>query len=205
MRFRIAKPSDARRLARAYCTCYRTAADAFLPTLGEPFLRQYHRILLSEPSTVALVAEDDTGNVVGFACGTLDASSHLSNLKRSKWKLAISALPAVVKRPTLIRAMRARMNAPSAASEESGFVVLSGCRLESWGWVESERTGGQSIQLLKAWLDTSRSLGARDIWLEVDHDSIGKLHRMMGARVDREVVTPDGRRRRIMRYPAVDV
>ncbi|MGH8068513.1 MAG: hypothetical protein ACRERE_25415 [Candidatus Entotheonellia bacterium] len=202
MKFRIAKPSDAPQIARAYKTCYNSAPNAFLPTLGERFLRQYHRILLSEPASIGLVAEDDAGKVVGFACGTLDASSHLARLKKAKWKLALSALPAIVKNPKLIRAMRERMSAPSASSGENGFVVANGCRLESWGWIESNRAGGQSIQLLRAWLDTSRALGARDIWLEVDQDHVGRIHKMMGAQPYREVVTRDGRRRRIMRYPA---
>jgi hypothetical protein len=203
MKFRIAKASDAVRIARAYRMCYESTPTAFLPTLGQRFLQEYHRILLSEPASVALVAEDDSRNVVGFVCGTLDASHHLSSLKKAKWRLAMSALPAIMRKPKLIRAMRERMRAPSA-SDGGGFVVSKGCRLESWGWIESSRAGGQSVQLLKAWLDTSRALGAGEIWLEVDQENIGKIHRMMGARLYRDVVTPDGRHRRIMRYAALE-
>ena len=204
MKIRIAKHTDASDLAHAYYQCFSELPTAFLPKLGVGFLTEYHRILLSEANSFALCAENDEGKVVGFVCGTLDAAEHMEALKKNKLRLLLVSLPALMRKPSLVKQVILRMKAPSAASagtdQATAFVVLSGCWLASWGWLPTDRSGGQALQLLRKWLELSKSLGAVEVWHEVDREVVSKVHRMMGSKIVTEIVTPDGRKRQVMRY-----
>ncbi len=69
---RPASTADARRLAALHAE---RITEGFLPTLGSAFLeRLYRRILLSEGGA-AVVAEDASDHVVGFAAGTDDVAA----------------------------------------------------------------------------------------------------------------------------------
>ena len=65
IRVRRARPADAATLARLH---RESLPDAFLPSLGDGFLRRLYRALASDREAVALVAEGGDG-VVGFATG----------------------------------------------------------------------------------------------------------------------------------------
>jgi hypothetical protein len=95
-----------------------------------------------------------------------------------------------------------RQRLASADEKDPAYIVTSGARLEFWGWLPGARAGAGAIVLLKAWLSLARLLGAQEIWFEVDgdHEPVEKIHRAMGARTVKEIVTPDGRARRIMQY-----
>ena len=206
MQIRVAKPTDASDLAHVYHQCFSELPESFLPKLGVGFLTEYHRILLSQADSLALCAENDEGKVVGFTCGTLDAAKQIKALKKNKLRLLLVSLPNLLQQPSLVKPIILRMKALSTASasvgtdQEIAFVVSSGCRLESWGWLPTERSGGQALYLLSKWLELSKARGANEVWLEVDREIVGKIHCIMGAKTVTEIAMPDGRKRQVMRY-----
>jgi glycosyltransferase involved in cell wall biosynthesis/ribosomal protein S18 acetylase RimI-like enzyme len=63
---RPARAADAAAIARLH---RRSLPDAFLPRLGDAFLRRLYRAMITDPEAVVLVADSSSG-VQGFAAGT---------------------------------------------------------------------------------------------------------------------------------------
>jgi ribosomal protein S18 acetylase RimI-like enzyme len=96
---RLASASDARVLARMHAS---SMPDAFLPSLGEPFLTQLYRSLTSQPGAVTIVAENRAG-IVGFAAGTRSVSDAYRRFARGHAaRAAVAAGPRLV-RPSVFR------------------------------------------------------------------------------------------------------
>ena len=204
MRIRFAKLSDSQKLAEVHWQCSPEQPDSFMARLGPFFLRQYYRALLHEKYSVVLCAEDDQRELVGFISGSLDATEHIPELRRHRFKLLWGALPALLKNPRLFRGMLNREESKSADLEDNGFIVLHGARWEYWAFLPEARAQGKALALFRAWLATMRAAGAREIRFEVDEDTpkIVRLHRSLGAKIVRKCVTPEGKQRLIMEYPA---
>ncbi len=200
MRIRLAKPSDMDQLADVHWVCSREQANGFMFKLGKRFLRQYYRVLLTEENTVVICAIADDGRIVGFASGSLDAAEHLVVLKRNRFRLLWAALPALVRNPALINGLFSRQRSRSA--EEGGYIVLSGARGEYWAWIPTARSAGAAIGLFQKWLSLMRLLGAQEVRFEVDRGdgNVEQIHTMLGARIVKELVTPDGKPRLVMEY-----
>lgn len=203
---RLAKTGDAERLAQVHRVCSADQPGGFMHRLGQSFLVQYYRILLQESRSVVLCAEDTDGHILGLCSGSLSAEEHMAALQRGKLQLLRASIPSLVRTPRLIQGMYSRQKSESADREEgSGYVVLSGPREEFWAWLPTERNSGGAIELHKKWLSLMRLLGAPNVRLEVDRVNIKveRMHSLMGAKVIREFVTPDGRRRVVMEYSLV--
>ncbi|NEK93365.1 GNAT family N-acetyltransferase [Modestobacter muralis] len=77
------------------------------PSMGERFLRCWHRTFLRLPHGIALVAVDagaGAGQVVGFLLGTTDQATHTDALlrdRRALMDLGASGLLALLRRPRL--------------------------------------------------------------------------------------------------------
>ena len=75
VRIRAAQPTDAAAIAHVHVDSWRTTykgivPDAYLATLSYEERTQQWRTVLSQPTTsVVYVAEDDSGQVIGFASG----------------------------------------------------------------------------------------------------------------------------------------
>ena len=168
--------------------------------LGPAFLSQYYRVLIDAGSSIILCASDDTGQLIGFVAGSLDAKTRLTALKRNRLRLLIASLPALIHQPALIREVYARQNSRSVDESEAGYVVQSGAHEEFWAWLPDRGNG--AIELHLKWLSLMRLLGAQTISGEVDkvNDVIVSAHRMLGACVVKEFTTPDGRERLLIQY-----
>ncbi len=83
------------------------------PELGARFLRRWHRSFVSRRHTIALVATDSEGAVVGFLLGPLDHRAHIADLLRERMtvlSLAARAGAAMAVRPrTAVRFVRTRL------------------------------------------------------------------------------------------------
>ncbi len=200
MQVRLANRNDARSLARLHEQGSAKQPGGFMFRLGRGFLAEYYRVLIDGGSSVILCAVDDFGRLLGFVAGSLDAETRLSTLKRERVRLLIAALPALVRRPMLVREVYGRQNSSSADGSEAGYVVQSGAHEEFWAWLPN--SGGGAIELHLKWLALMRLLGAETVSGEVDkvNDAVVRAHRMLGARVVKEFTTPDGRERLLIRY-----
>jgi hypothetical protein len=207
LRYRLARVVDAGPMATVQIACAGTQPESFLPKLGYWFLRQYYRALLREGHAVAVCAVDQNDRVVGLAAGTLDAAEHMDLFRRYRLRLALAAVPQLVLHPGLLWGMltRYRTTKDQGAGEE--YFVASGARCAYWGMLPQARGGFGAISLFQKWLAVMRALGAGDIFFEVDkiNQTSVSSHLLLGAVVERESVTPDGKVRLIMRYPPPDL
>ncbi len=118
VRLRAAGPADAAALARLHRS---GLPDAFLPTLGEPFLRRLYRALANDPAAVTLVAEDGDG-VVGFVSGVTSVRGFYRRfVVRHGVGAALAASPALIRRDVWRRVLEtASYPARSRAAREGG-------------------------------------------------------------------------------------
>lgn len=202
--YRLAKSSDASELARVHHICAADQRQSFFHRLGISFLAAYYRVLLAEQHSIVLCALDEGGMLMGFASGSLDAGEHARALRQNRLRLALASLPAMARRPGLLAGLISRQRLQSAdADGQGGYIVLHGPREEYWAWLPQQRKAGGAIELHRKWLELVRLLGAQQVRLEVDRENpkVEQLHLKLGARVVKQLVTPDGKERVILEYP----
>lgn len=201
-RVRLAKPADAVALADLHFKLLGELPGGSLKTLGRAFRHAYYRTMLAEPASLVVCMENCEGRMIGLATGSLDAAEHIAHLRLHRIRLALAALPAVIRRPALIRSMLNKQNAADQGDADNGYVVNRGPRLEFWGVTEEGRAGGGSLSLLQTWLSLAKQLGAGTVRFEVNDSEadVAKIHTILGARQEREFVTPEGVPRRILKY-----
>lgn len=200
MIIRLGKPNDAARLAFIHEVSSAKQPGGFMFQLGRSFLVEYYRTLLHDGSSVVLCAVDEQDSILGFVAGALDAGARMRALKRNRLRLSVASLPALLRHPQLIRDVYSRQQSASPDEAERGYVVQSGAHEEFWGWLPDNTSG--AIELHLKWLSVMRILGAQTIRGEVDqvNDVVLRVHRMLGAHIVKEFVTPDGRQRLIIEY-----
>lgn len=197
IRFRIAKPSDAKQLA--YCHWHvrdRYTQGIFL-SLGKSFLRTYYKIILDDPYEVVVCAEKD-GKVIGFSSATLDAASQAKTLKKHKIQLGFSALWAIVFKPSLIKGVWQRYRSLSNDKNVPEFVHTEGVRGEYWCWLKEYEDGFKSVEVGKAKENIIYDLGYKELLFEVD--KFNKRVYKFYTKIEKcepleEITLPDGRER----------
>lgn len=202
MKIHIANISDIKNLAKAHYICSGNQEQGFMYHLGYGFFEAYYKILLKEKNTVAICAETDDGEIIGLVTGSILEEEHAICLKKNRFKLLLAALPALVKNPKLCKDLFLRSKLESAETSENGFIVLTGPRLEYWGWLPEHRETMGAVELLKVWLKIVAALGCRKVVFEVDRNNLKseKIHLILGAKITHEIITPDGRKRGILEY-----
>ena len=120
---RPARVADAPALARLH---RRSLPDAFLPKLGEGFLRQLYRALATDQEAVAVVAEDGDG-VAGFAVGVVSVEGFYRRFyRRYGLRAGLAAAPSLI-RPSVIRGMweTARYPALNGSGPQAELLVIA--------------------------------------------------------------------------------
>src|SRR5437879_3460673 len=120
MNVRLANRNDAAALARLHEISSLKQPGGFMYRLGRGFLTHYYRILIDEGSSIILCAVDDTNQLIGFVAGALDAKTRMKALGRSRFRLLIASLPALIRQPQLIREVYLRQIAAPADQAETG-------------------------------------------------------------------------------------
>jgi glycosyltransferase involved in cell wall biosynthesis/ribosomal protein S18 acetylase RimI-like enzyme len=91
---RRATAADAAAMARLHTE---GMPDAFLPTLGQPFLTRLYRAIAADPDAVAIVAERVDG-VVGFAAGVTSVGAFYRRFARRHGPMAaLAAAPRLIR------------------------------------------------------------------------------------------------------------
>ena len=82
--------------------------DFFLASLGEGFLTTYYKVVLRDPETICLLAEDENKNILGFVLGREKAKGYLKRiLKSSLFTFVIEGIKLLFIKPkSLIRLVR---------------------------------------------------------------------------------------------------
>ena len=199
IKIRFACLSDAEKITESHLFSSSKQPGGFMFRMGRRFLCQYWRLILLEKNSVILCAEDQNGEFLGFVSGTIDAEERAITLRNNKIKLLLAALPSIMRSPRLLGEIFSRQKLKSADSDEEAYIVQSGPREDFWAWLPN-RKGAIEIHL--KWLSIMRTLGVKSVRGEVDkvNDFVVKTHRMLGARIIKEFVTPDGKERQIIEY-----
>ncbi len=203
VRLRLANISDSFALARIHCECAAELDSSFLLQLGVRWLAAYYDTMLRSPHSVVVVAvEMSTGQVIGFASGTINAEEQLRALRRRTLYLGLWSLPAVLQKPRLIGGIVQRYFITSGEAVEK-VIVTKGARAEFLAWRKDFRNGGGALGLLQAWYGVVRELGVSQVLFEVDDTNVAgmRMHKMLGAVVLRTFTTVDGKVRNVMQYP----
>ena len=153
-RLRPARAADAAALARLH---REALPGAFLPTLGEGFLRRLYRAIAKDGNAVCIVAETDEG-VVGFASGMLSSSAFS---RRFYVRHAIPALLAAgprLARPSVVRGMLENVR-----FLRGGRPALPEAEIASVAVAPGSRGHGLASRLADAVLGELTELGAGDV------------------------------------------
>jgi glycosyltransferase involved in cell wall biosynthesis/ribosomal protein S18 acetylase RimI-like enzyme len=172
-----------RRDAEAMARLHRDALpDAFLPTLGDRFLRRLYRALIADPCGVAVVAENARG-VVGFAAG---ASSVESFFRRFRRRHGIPA--ALLAGPRLVRRdVRRRLRETSRYPNETAD--LPPAELLAIAVEPGHTSGGVGTALARDLLDGLSHHGAHEVRVTVAASNRGanRFYEGLGFRLARTV------------------
>ena len=194
IRFRIAKPSDAKQIANCHWHVRDRYSHGIFLSLGESFLRTYYKIILDDPWEVIVCAENENGKIIGFSSATLDGRAQAENLRKHRIRLGSAALKALLMKPSLVKEVWLRYK--SLGTGEQKFVTIDGVRGEYWCWRKEEEAGEKSVELDRAKGKVIYDLGYDELFFEVDkfNKAVYKFHlKVNKAEPIEEITLPDGR------------
>lgn len=165
----------------------------FLSTLGEPFLRQFYRGYVGDPTAVTIVLRDAEGKPCGCVVGTTEPAGFFGRLLRRRWAgFALAGARAVFSQPSaalrLLRAVRYRGEAPP---EVAGALLSSICLHPSL------QGSGEGARLVAAWEAAAAASGARTAFLTTDthdNDAVNRFYTRHGWLLHDTYSTLEGRR-----------
>lgn len=196
IRFRLAKPSDAKQIADCHWHVRDRYSKGIFLSLGKCFLKAYYKIILNDPWEVVVCAENGDGKIVGFSSATLDGKAQAENLRKHKFRLGVVVLSAIVLHPWLIKEVWLRYKSLKGENTQQ-FVAIDGVRGEYWCWRKDDDTM-MSVDLDRAKGQVLYDLGYREIFFEVDkfNKQVYKYHiKVNKAEPIEEITLPDGRER----------
>jgi ribosomal protein S18 acetylase RimI-like enzyme len=172
--------SDLRKIGEIHIKAF---PKFFMTSLGPKFIVEYYNIVLDYPKKVFLVAEED-GSVLGFIAGFIEPPRFYSNLRRKVIKLGLFALPALLKKPSLIVKI---FNNLRRVSEFSSEEKKRFCELASIGVTPEFSGQGLGKSLVNAFLKISQELGAEVAYLTTDannNDGVNQFYKSLGFKLN---------------------
>lgn len=201
IKFRLAKPSDAKQIANCHWHVRDRYSQGIFLSLGESFLREYYKITLNDPWEIVVCAETD-GKIIGFSSATIDGQAQAENLKKHKVRLGLAALGAIIRKPSLLKAVWQRYKSLDNNENAPTFVHAEGVRGEYWCWRKDFEDGESSVLLDRTKARILYCLGYREIFFEVDkfNKAVYKFHlKVNKSEPIEEIKLPDGRERVLFR------
>lgn len=200
MIYRIAKKKDAKRIAEIQQNIKSVNDLGIFCHMGKGFLETYYRILIEDPQTIFLCAENHDGLVCGYCFNVLDAKKQTENMRNNKIRLGFSAVASMVKKPSLIKELFLRYK--SLNNTDETYLHTEGAHAGYWGWDPAMADADASFHLHELSYLIAKNIGVSILKLEVDKENkrIYKFHKLNGAVTEREFTLPDGRVRAFMYY-----
>lgn len=195
IKFRIAKPSDAKQIANCHWHVRDRYSQGIFLSLGEGFLRAYYKVILNNAWAVIICAEREDGKIVGFSSATLDGKSQERDLLKHKFMLGFAAAKAMIFHPHLIKEVLVRYKSLKSSSEEQAFAGMGGVRSDYWCWLK-EDDSLMSAEMGQALEHIVYDLGYKEWTYEVDkfNKQVYKYNlKVVKAEPIREIELPDGR------------
>ena len=197
IRFRLAKPSDAKQVTDCHWTVRERYSDGMFLSLGKGFLQAYYEIVLDDPNEVVVCAENENGEIVGFSSGSLDAKSQVKIIKKHKIKLGFAALSAIIRHPSYLKGVLQRYLSLNNNGQQK-FLHMEGARSEYLCWKKGADGSINMMLLDKIKFRIMNELGAKEVYFEIDRHNA----RLFNAQMRDKTITllteyqlPDGRMR----------
>lgn len=200
IKFRLAKPSDAGRIAEIQHNIKEVNSLGIFCHMGIGFLKQYYKILLEDTTTVFVCAVNDEDKVCGYCFNVLDAKRQNANMSRHKIRLAFSAIGSLLSKPSLLKELYERYR--SLERNDETYLHNEGAHGGYWGWDPNSPDSVSSFELHERSLLITKLLGVNVLRFEVDKENkhVYKFHKLNGATIEKEFILPDGRERVFMSY-----
>lgn len=200
MIFRIAKRSDAKQIAKLHYSVRNSHSMGYFSQMKLPFLQQYYNIILDNPYSVVICAENDKGIILGFCSASIKYDSEIDSLKRHWFRLGLAAISSFLFNPKLILETIKRFKSAKAKSED--FITKECARGEYWVWNSKEEDSKMSIIMDEKHLSILQVLGVKDLFLEVDveNKNVYNFVKLNGAILDRKIILADRRERHVLHY-----
>lgn len=196
IRFRLAKPSDAKQIAYVHYHIRDKYDQGFFAQVNYAFLKQYYKVVLNDPCEVVICAEDENRKIVGFSSGSIDSERQFKMMRKKKFRFILPLLTSAITKPRLFKNALDRFKSTKGDSANE-YVTSKGARVEYWGWLPGRDDSDQSVVMQDILFYTMKMLGADKLYFEVDkvNKRIFKFHKINGAEEVKTFVMPDGRER----------
>lgn len=197
IKFRLAKPSDAKQMTHCHWTVRDRYTDGIFLSLGKSFLRAYYEIVLDDPNEIVVCAENENGEIVGFSSGSLDAESQAKTIKKHKIKLGFAAMWGIIQHPSFLKGVWQRYRSLNNKSEQQ-FLHMEGARSEYLCWRKGADGTINMMLLDKIKFKMMAELGVKEVFFEIDRHN----ERLFNTQMRDKTITllteyqlPDGRTR----------
>lgn len=196
IRFRLAKPSDAKQIAYVHYHIRDKYDQGFFAKVNFAFLKQYYKVILNDPCEVVVCAEDENQKIVGFCSASLDAERQFKLMRKKKYSFIIPLITSALSNPKLIKDAIDRFKSTKGESDNE-FVTSTGARAEYWGWLPGRNDSDRSVVMQDIEFYIMKMFGAEKLYFEVDkvNKKIFKFHKINGAEEVKSFIMPDGRER----------
>jgi hypothetical protein len=196
IRFRLAKPSDAKQIAYVHYHIRDKYDQGFFAQVNYSFLVKYYKVVLNDPCEVVVCAEDDNKKIVGFCSASLDAERQFRGMRKNKWGFVLPLITSALSNPSLIKSALDRFKSTKGESNNE-YVTSKGPRAEYWGWLSGRNDSDQSVIMQDIMFYIMKMFGAEKLFFEVDkiNKKIFKFHKINGAEEVKTFTMPDGRER----------
>lgn len=200
IKFRIAKPSDAKEIAKIHYSVRHKHPLGIFSQVGLGFLKKYYKILLDDPYEIIICAENENGEVVGFNSGTLDAAQQMQTLRKNRIGLGIAAIGSILSNPKILMNLLDRYKATKNDSSVK-FVYSKGARGDFWAWKPGDPNSLDAVALSIKANAVFAALGVKEKYIEVDVDNkeVLAFHKAQKAIIEQTITLPDGRTRVLMK------
>jgi glycosyltransferase involved in cell wall biosynthesis/ribosomal protein S18 acetylase RimI-like enzyme len=188
---RAARLTDVRAMAAMHGA---VMTKAFMPALGQPFLRWFFRALVEDPASPTFVAVRD-GTVIGYTSGSLSVPEFRRRfIRRYGVPALVSAVPRLI-RPSILRRSWELFRYPETTA---GLPVAEHTLIG----VAPGTAPGLGMELTREALSALTALGAREIkcYVSVENQAMRHVVRRAGFEPTREIRLHDGVRSLVCVY-----
>jgi len=165
----------------------------FLSFLGARFLTHYYAGVCAAPEGISFVCLNAEGVPVGFVAGSSNPRGFYSRLLKRSWlKFSLASVGAILRRPSAIRRVARGLRHPGINPAEPDVAGLF-----SLGVLPRLQGSGVGKLLVRFFLEEARTRGRKRVFLTTDrdnNDAVNAFYMKMGFRIERQYVTPEGRR-----------
>ncbi len=170
IKFRLAKPSDAKQIASCHWRVRDRYTDGIFLSLGKGFLTAYYEVILNDPNEIIVCAENEVGRIVGFSSGTLDAASQANLLRCNVLKLGFWAVIGIIRHPSFIKGVWQRYRSLKD-NDAPRFVHTEGPRTDYLCWEKGEPNSIAMMSMEKVKLNIMYEFGVREVYFETDQQN----------------------------------